>query len=171
MLARLTPEQAEALLTALLLIVTALAALLTTFAVTLGRRVVRHLSALSGVQVSAEQQQKVDQAIAAGVAYAEEQARKFARELIREGPRTGEEKLEVAKTAARSIAPGPLASTSDAQLSILTEAKLQSLRPSQAPPSPDSVSPASSFVPRMPPPPTFSTIETRPTPMPPRRNP
>jgi hypothetical protein len=168
MLARLTPEQAEALLTALLLIVTALAALLTTFAVTLGRKVVRHLSALSGVQVSADQQQKVDQAIAAGVAYAEEQARKFARELIREGPRTGEEKLEVAKTAARSIAPGALASTSDQQLSILTEAKLQSLRPSQAPPA---GAESASFVPRMPPPPTFSTLETRPTPMPPRRNP
>jgi hypothetical protein len=168
MLARLTPEQAEALLTALLLIVTALAALLTTFAVTLGRKVVRHLSALSGVQVSAEQQLKVDQAITAGVAYAEEQARKFARELIREGPRTGEEKLEVAKTAARSIAPGPLASTSDAQLSILTEAKLQSLRPSQAPPG---GADNASFVPRMPAPPTFSTLETRPTPMPPRRSP
>jgi hypothetical protein len=169
MLAQLTPEQSEALLTALLFLVGGLAALLTTVAVTLGQKVVRHLSALSGVQVSADQQLKVDQAITAGVAYAEEQARKFARELILEGPRTGEEKLEVAKTAARSIAPGALASTSDQQLSILTEAKLQSLRPSQAPPG-GSV-PPSSFVPRMPPPPTFSTIETRPTPMPPRRNP
>jgi hypothetical protein len=167
MLAQLTPEQSEALLTALLLIVTALAALLTTFAVTLGRKVVRHLSALSGVQVSVEQQLRVDSAIAAGVAYAEEQARKFARELIVEGPRTGEEKLEVAKTAARSIAPAALASVNEQQLGILTEAKLSSLRPSQAPPG--SVPP--SFVPKLPAPPVFTTLEARPTPVPPRRNP
>jgi len=169
MLEHLTPEQSEALLTAMLVLVTGLAALLTTFAVTLGRKVVRHLSALSGVQVSADQQARVDSAIAAGVAYAEEQARKFARELILEGPRTGEEKLEVAKTAARSIAPGALASTSDAQLSILTEAKLASLRPSQAPPG-GSV-PPSSLVPKLPPAPVFSTFDTRQTPLPPRRNP
>jgi len=166
---QLTPEQSEALLTSVFLIVAALTVLITSFAVNIGRKVVKHLSALSGVQVSAEQQAKVDQAITAGVAYAEEQARKFARELITEGPRTGEEKLEVAKTAARSIAPAALASVNEQQLAILTEAKLQSLRPSQAP-SGGSV-PPSSFVPRMPAPPTFSTLDTRQTPMPPRRNP
>jgi hypothetical protein len=168
MFEHLTQDEAAQLLAATLLVSAGLFALATSIAVVYAKKVLKHLSELTGIKVSAENEEKIVDAVRRSIAYAKEQAEKFAAGKIHEGPRSGAEKLEVAKTAARSLAPAALANTTDQQLTIITEAELQIVRPSLPPPA---GADSSSLVPRMPPPPTFTTLETRPTPMPPRRNP
>jgi len=171
MLEQLTQEQAAQLLAATLLVIAGLFGALTSIVLVYGKRALKDLSKLTGIKLSAEQEDKILGAVRASIAYAKEQAEKFAAGKIKEGPRTGEEKLEVAKIAARSLAPAALANTTDQQLTILTEAQLQLVRPSLPPPQSADSTPPSSLVPRMPAPPVFTTFETAKTPVPPRRNP
>jgi hypothetical protein len=135
MLDQLTPEQAQALLTAVLAAIAGLFALILALAIPLARRALKHLSDLAGVKVSEQQMQVLDSVLTAGVNLAKEQAYKGAKGLI-VGPKNGAEKKEIAKQAVLSLAPPALAESlraDETKLDMLIEAKLQSLRPWSAP--------------------------------------
>jgi len=162
-----TPEQTDPILTLVLIAISAIFSLLTAGALWLKKKGLEQTERATGIKASDGASKTIDQIITTVIAYAEEQARKYARGLSTSAPATGADKLQVAKSAARSIAPaGILESVSEEQLEILIEAKLQSLRPSMSPPSLPPV-PRSS----LPPPPSIPSGFTLPTPVPPRRNP
>lgn len=96
------------------------------------RRIAQYLASLAKVQLSEQQLQQVDRAVEIGISYAEELARKKLLGLVEQGPTTSAQKLEVAKTASRSVAPAALADVADAQLEMSIEAHLSRVRPSLA---------------------------------------
>ncbi len=69
-----------------------------------------------------------------GIGFAQEQTDKLLKGLIKEGPRTGEQKKEVAITAMRSIAP-PGVKFTDQQAAIAVEAVLSKSRSIAPPPA------------------------------------
>jgi hypothetical protein len=158
----LTSEEADQLLSLTLIAITALFAVLSAIGLWLGRKAVALLKVHVGVATAERVGAFVDSAITSGISLAEVQAKKFARGAIKEGPRTGPEKMEAAKTAARSLAPAALSDVGDEKLELLIEAKLQSMQPWMVP-TPGSL-----------PPPTFSLPPPAPlpdikTPIPPKR--
>lgn len=132
MLDQLTPEQAQALLTAVLAAIAGLFALILVVAIPLARRALKHLSEITGVKISEQQMQVVDSLLTAGINLGNEAARKWAKGLI-SGPKpTGEVKKQIAKDAVLSLAPPALAESLKAEpekLDMMIEAKLQSMRP------------------------------------------
>ena len=119
----LTADQVAALHTA----ITAIFAAIGIVAVYLAHRAL-------GAKLSRDQLDMLDKVLNSVLAYAEEQSHKAATGLLAEGPRTPAQKLEVAKSAARSIAPKELAHTDDRALEVLLEAKLQQQRPTSSHP-------------------------------------
>jgi hypothetical protein len=98
------------------------------------RKIAQHLASLAKVKLTDEQLAQVDRAVTIGIGYAEEQALKKLRGLVEEGPVSGAEKLEVAKSAARSIAPAATSDVTEKQLEIAIEGKLKSVLPPPLPP-------------------------------------
>lgn len=115
-----TPEVIELLVT----IVSLLLLLATPWLIMVAKRAAKSLADLSGVKVTAQQEAALESAVRRGVSYAEEQAHKLVRGLAKEGPQTGLQKLEVAKSAARSIAPKALRDVGDRELEVLIEAEV-----------------------------------------------
>lgn len=106
-----------------------------------------------GITLSDRHKQLLNDAIATGLAWVEEQTHKGLEAR-------GQEKMRLAEQTARSIAPKALASVSSEQFAVLAEAKLQSMRPWL---------PSKSLRPvpiSFPPPPQLPSI---PTPVPPAR--
>lgn len=158
----LSAEVTQTLITTLSGIVIALVPLL----LILARRCAQYLAKLADTKLSEDHLRQLDHAVEAGILYAEEQARKRLLGAAGSGPSTGAEKLEVAKSAARSMAPAALADVGDQQLEMNIEARLSRVRPSLA---------RSSYPPASPPPPSLAPHEmyppAPPTPLPPLRRP
>jgi hypothetical protein len=117
------------LLTPLNIAITLVFAVLGIVALVYVHKAVAYLETLTGVKLSEQQKQDIDDAVITGIHNADEQAHKFARGLIPEGPTTPEQKLAVAESAARSIAPAALASVTSTQFQVRAEAALASIRP------------------------------------------
>jgi len=133
----LTSEDATTLLAAAAIAITAIFALLSVAAIWLAKKALAKFSEVTGFKVEAQQEATIIRVVRRVIAYAEEQANKLARGLIKIGPRNGREKLELAKSAARSSAPpGLLSDVSDEKLELLIEAELQSMRPATPTPLP-----------------------------------
>lgn len=136
----------------------------------------RYLADLRGIKVTDAQQQMIDDAVMKGVAYAEEQAHKLATKIT-DGQDV--DKLHLAETAARSIAPQALTGVTTEQFQVRAEAALQSMRPVMASVAPSERPPAQvarhltidrngvATIPRAPSLPTFHDVEP-PTPVPPK---
>lgn len=131
-----TTDQLSAILPLLLnplnIAITLVFATLGTVALVYAHKAVTFFEKIAGVKLSDAQRQDIDDAVIKGIHYADEQAHKYALKLIPEGPTTPEQKLQVAESAARSIAPQALADVTSTQFQVHAEAALQSIRP--APP-------------------------------------
>lgn len=145
----------ESDVTAILTAIAALCALLTAVVLLFVRKIVKALKLPASVGAALEQFARM------GAAYAEEKARAYALGKLKEGPATGEQKLEVAVSAARSFAPGSLAEYSDTQVAMAVESQLGSIRP--PPPELVSVRPPPSPMPPAPRLPYFAPSAPEPT--------
>lgn len=115
--------------------ITLVFALLATVALFYVHKLTNYLADLAGVKISDAQHQEIDDAVMKGIAYAEEQAHKAVSKT------SSQEKLQIAETAARSIAPKALAETSSEQFQVRAEAALQSVRPLMTAPTSSSMPP------------------------------
>lgn len=88
------------------------------------------------VKVPAELVTALQKFPAMGAAYAEERFRQWVQGQVKDGPKTGQEKLALAVTTARELAPDGLQQFSDKQVQLAVEAALPELRArvSAAPP-------------------------------------
>lgn len=120
----LTLEDQTAILGALAAVFAALTAGL----IVLVRKGVRAFEKWSGTTLPASIGAGLEQFARMGAGYAEEAARKV---LLgkQDGPKTGAEKLVMAVTTARSLAPDGLSTFSDEQVATAVEAQLPSIRP------------------------------------------
>lgn len=139
----MSQETVDVLAVGLGLLCAALLAVLIPFA----RKIALHLAKLADVKLSEEHLRQVDRAVAIGIGYAEEQAVKKLRGLVPDGPVNSEQKLEVAKSAARSIAPAATKDVTEKQLEIAIEGQLKSLMPPAAISSGSILPPRASFAP------------------------
>jgi hypothetical protein len=92
------------------------------FLIAFGKRIATKLNALAGTKIVDEPD--VEPLVRKSVAYAEEQASKYLRGLAEQGPRSGAEKREVAKHAARILG----VKASDEQLEVMIDAEVQQVK-------------------------------------------
>jgi hypothetical protein len=154
----MSQETVDVLAVGLGLLCAGLLAVLIPFA----RKIALRLASLADIKLEETHLQQLDRAVAIGIGYAEEQAVKKLRGLVPDGPVNGEQKLEVAKSAARSIAPAATKDVSEKQLEIAIEGQLKSLIPpagpsASLPPLRASFAPSSVFSAA-----TIEEVETRP---------
>jgi hypothetical protein len=141
---KLDPDTTKLLFEALAVLLTALVTVLTPLIVLAVRRGVRYLGKMADVQLTEKQLKQIDWAVETAITYAEEQARKriVAGKLQ---PMSGDAKREVAREAARSLAPDRLHTLSDGQLEDVIDARVNRLRPkliaSNYPPPPSVLPP------------------------------
>jgi len=133
MLTDLTPDDAQSLSAAVMLAIGALFSLILVFGLRLARKATKQFEVATGIKLTEAQHRTIDDVVTKGIHLAQEHARKVARGLLTSASVTPQDKLEIAKSAARSLAPKALAEVSEDQLEILIEAKLASMRP---PPDP-----------------------------------
>lgn len=125
----MTPETRATLADLALVAIAALVPILVHYL----RRGYARLADAVGVELSAAQRAQLDWAISQGVAYAEEWARQ---QVAASGWRpSGQDKLDVALSQARAVAPEAVGQRARGELVRLAEARLATLRPSMRPPA------------------------------------
>lgn len=125
----LTPEQQSQLYLAVAGLITAVFAVFLLWARAQAKKALARLAELTDSPELLAQGDNVDRVITTAILYVREQVQKLAKGVIVTGPRTPQEKLQLAEDTARSLAPDAMAPISPAHFAVLAEAKLQSVRP------------------------------------------
>lgn len=114
---------------AVLAALAAVFAALTAGLIVLVRKGVRAFEKWTGSTIPASVGAGLEQFARMGAGYAEEAARKYLTGKITTGPKSGTEKLALAVSTARSLAPDGLAKFDDDQVVVAVESQLPSIRP------------------------------------------
>lgn len=125
----LQPHDLAALSTQADIAITLVFAVLAIIALAFARRAIKAFEETTGIKVAESVKQQILDLVVTGLRYAEEQAHKKKRGLIADGPTTPEEKLDLARNVAQSLAPPALYNRVKEDFDIQAEALLQSMRP------------------------------------------